>query len=394
LSANISANGGTNGVALEHSRQHVLPKAVAVTDISSVEMPKPLNWQDFQRSCVPLFRNIIGDPQLQEWGREGQDQQGITLFGFRDQDPKRPAGNQCKRINEPITEETIRADIAKARKLRPDLTELAFATTSERDAKIQAVAAQITQELYVGGWACRITVMGWEDLRLEIAKYPDALEAFLPSSRVFGRQVQHEYRQADAITQAKLDLLLERTEGLSASWTVSREEYDAELNPEAHSEPGSLHAEITAYRNVVRKGQAKVPLETRLLARDPPPYARYRILSNISAIHLNSGRYAPALDFSRQARALRPSDVKARTNLAFAELASGERNGAAKRQKPFWRIIPRVGPRQVCCCRRGSGTKTSAIRAPSCRPRRRRPLTSVLERLFSCASMTTPFGGQ
>ena len=79
-----------------------------MTDLSSVEIPKPLNWQDFQRCCVPLFRNIIGDPQLQEWGREGQDQQGIDLFGFRDKNPKQPAGIQCKRINEPITEETIR----------------------------------------------------------------------------------------------------------------------------------------------------------------------------------------------------------------------------------------------------------------------------------------------
>ena len=323
-----------------------LPKAVAVTDISSVEIPKPLNWQDFQRCCVPLFRNIIGDLQLQEWGREGQDQQGIDLFGFRDRDPKQPAGIQCKRINEPITEETIRADVAKARKLRPDLTELTFATTSERDAKIQAVAAQITQELHAGGWACRITVMGWQDLRLEIARYPDALEAFLPSSRMFGQQVPQELRQADAITQAKLDLLLERTEGLSASRSVFREEYDAELEPEAKSEPASLHTEITTYRNLIRKGQAEVPLEelTRLLARDLPPYARYRVLSNISAIHLNSGRYGPALDFSRQAHALRSADVKARTNLAFAELARGDRDGATKRAEAILVDHPSHGP--------------------------------------------------
>jgi hypothetical protein len=289
-----------------------------VTDISSVEIPKPLNWQDFQRGCVPLFRNVIGDSQLQEWGREGQRQQGIDLFGLRDRDPKQPVGIQCKRIDEPITEKTIRAEIEKARKLRPDLTELIFATTSERDARIQAVAAQITQELHNGGWSCRITVMGWQDLRLEIVKYPDALDAFLPTGRVFDQPVLREFRQADAATQGKLDLLLEKMEGLSASRTAVRELYDAELEPEAQSEPGSLHAEITTYRNLVRKGQAKVPLEelTRLLTCDPPPYARYRILSNLSAIHLNAGRYGPALDFSRQAHALRPADVKARTKPA------------------------------------------------------------------------------
>ena len=317
-----------------------------MTDISSVEIPKPLNWQDFQRCCVPLFRNIIRDPQLQEWGREGQDQQGIDLFGFRDRDPKQPVGIQCRRIVEPITEETIRADTAKARELRPDLTELIFATTSERDAKIQAAAAQITQELHQGEWTCRITVMGWQDLRLEIVKYPDALDAFLPSGRVFDQPVLQEIRQAGTATRAKLDLLLEKMEGLSASRAVFREEYDAELEPEAQSEPASLHAEITTYRNLLRKGQAKVPLEelTRLLARDPPPYARYRILSNISAIHLNSGRYGPALDFSRQAFALRPADVKARTNLAFAELASGDRAGAAKRAEAILADHPSHGP--------------------------------------------------
>jgi cellulose synthase operon protein C len=316
-----------------------------VPDISSVEIPKPLNWQDFQRCCVPLFRNIILDPQLQEWGREGQHQQGLDLFGFRDRDPKQPVGIQCKRINEPITEETIRADVAKAKKLRPELTELIFATTSERDAKIQATAAQVTQELHDGGWACRVTVMGWQDLRLEIGKYQDALDAFLPSSRVFDQPVLQEISQAGTVTQGKLDLLLEMMEGLSASRTVFREEYDAELEPEVKSEPASLHAEITAYRNLVRKGQAKVPLEelTRLLARDPPTYARYRILSNVSAIHLNSGRYGPALDFSRQAYALRPGDVKARTNLAFAELACGDRDGAAKRAEAILADHPSHG---------------------------------------------------
>jgi hypothetical protein len=238
-----------------------------------------------------LFRSIIRDPQLQERGREGQSQQGIDLFGFRDRDPKQPVGIQCKRTDAPITEKIIRTEIAKARKLKPELTELIFATTSERDAKIQAHAAEITQELRESGYPCRITVMGWQDLRLEIVKYPDAIDAFLPSGRVFDQPVLQEIRQVDTVTQAKLDFLLGKVEGLSGPRVVFREEYDAELETEARSEPASLHAEITTYRNLVRKGQAKVPLEelTRLLMRDPAPYARYRILSNISAIHLNGG---------------------------------------------------------------------------------------------------------
>jgi len=188
--------------------------------------------------------------------------------------------------------------------------------------------------------------MSWQDLCLEIGKYADALDAFLPSGRVFDQPVLQEFRQADIITQAKLDLLLETMEARSGSQAVFREVYDAELEPEAKLEPASLHAEITTYRNLIRKGQAKIPLEelTRLLAGGPPPYVRYRILSNISAIHLNSGRYGLALDFSRQAYALRPDDVKARTNLAFAELASGDREGAAKRADAILADHPSHGP--------------------------------------------------
>ena len=128
--------------------QHILPKAATVTDISSVEIPKPLNWQDFQRNCVPLFRNVIRDPQLQEWGREGQRQHGIDLLGLRDRDPRQPVGIQCRRIGEPITEKAIRAEIEKARGLEPNLTELIFATTSERDAKIQAVEVFGASQLF------------------------------------------------------------------------------------------------------------------------------------------------------------------------------------------------------------------------------------------------------
>ena len=212
--------------------------------------------------------------QLQEWGREGQRQQGIDLFGFRDRDPKQPVGIQCKRIEEPITEKTIRAEIEKARKLRPGLTELIFATTSDRDVGIQAVAAQITQELHDTGWPCRIAVMGWQDLRLEIPKYLDALDAFSPSGRVFEQPTLQAVRQTGASIHAKMDahtaLIMEKLEGLSRSQTLFHDEYDAELEPEAKSEPGGLHHEITTYRNLIRKGQTKIALEELYTA----PHAR------------------------------------------------------------------------------------------------------------------------
>ena len=70
--------------------------------------------------------------------------------------------------------------------------------------------------------------MGWQDLRLEIVKYPDALDAFLPSGRPFEQPILQAVRDSEASIHAKTDaqtaLILEKLEGLSRSRTVFREE--------------------------------------------------------------------------------------------------------------------------------------------------------------------------
>ena len=78
--------------------------------------------------------------------------------------------------------------------------------------------------------------------------------------------------------------------------------------------------------------------------RDLPPYARYRVVSNIAAIHFNAGRNELALEFFRTAHALRPDDVNASTNLAFAELANGKRDDAATRAAEILSKHPGHGP--------------------------------------------------
>lgn len=313
-----------------------------MADLSSVEIPKPLNWQDFQRACVPLFRNVLRDPHAQEWGREGQDQHGIDVFGFRDDDPGRPVGVQCKRIEDPITEAMLRKEIGKARKFEPRLTELIFVTTSDRDAKIQRVCLQLTQELHGEGWPCRVVVMGWHDLRQEIVRYPDALEAFLPgASRAMQAPVIEAVRDEGARTRDQSEqhtsAILDKLERISAAQTVMRGEYDPDLEPDAHSESPTLHAKISTYREFIRKGRTKAALEELLglLKQESglPPYARYRVIANIAAVHFNAGRYPEALDYTRQAHALRPDDPKAQSNLAFAELVNGDADGAFSRAK-------------------------------------------------------------
>ena len=69
-----------------------------MTDFSSVQIPKPLDWQALQRGCVPLFQKIVSDPTLAEYGRGGQGQQGIDLHGYRSGDLNKPVGVQCRHV--------------------------------------------------------------------------------------------------------------------------------------------------------------------------------------------------------------------------------------------------------------------------------------------------------
>ena len=54
-----------------------------MTDFSSISIPKPLNWQDFERNCRVLFKCILDDLNTQLNGRSGQPQNGVDIWGRR-----------------------------------------------------------------------------------------------------------------------------------------------------------------------------------------------------------------------------------------------------------------------------------------------------------------------
>jgi len=310
-----------------------------VTDITAIEIPKPLNWQDFQRKCVILFRCVLGDERLQEWGSEGQTQHGIDLFGYRGGLPGGPVGVQCRRLDGQLSAAQMRADAAAARAIEPPLTELIFATTTKRDIRIQQEASKLTQELHRSGWPCRVTVMAWQDLHLEIVRHPDALRAFWPQGAAAVEPLGDLIRQGTQTVVSKIDvqtgLLSDLRDELARSRNSTPIVHDPDLPPEAQSEPPHLHARISAFRELLRHGKTRTAIRelANLLQQTTPlpPYARYRIVSNIGSAHFSAGRVDDAREQWTQALALRPDDPKAQTNLAFAELACGDRAAAGRR---------------------------------------------------------------
>lgn len=313
-------------------------------DISAVEIPRPLNWQDFQRSSVILFRCILRDEQLQEFGRDGQTQHGIDLLGLRDGDTSRPVGIQCRR-KKTLTAQEMREDAEQARAIKPALTELIFATTAERDKAVQLDAAALTQELINSGWNCRVTVMAWQDLQQEIALHPPALRVFWPSGPAMQQPVIDVVKEGN---ESVLAFLREMKEGLGQSRQIISEEYPSDLAPEAKNEPVGLHTRISTLRELIGKGRTRTALEgfEKLLAQEPPlpPYARYRVVANIGAVHFNAGRIDLALKFFGEALVLRPNDHKAQTSLAYAEVVNGDVEGGRKRVRAVLEKHPGYAP--------------------------------------------------
>lgn len=310
----------------------------AVPDISASEIPKPLDWQGFQRACVILFRCVLGDPAVLQFGSEGQTQHGIDLLGYRNADTSRPVGIQCRRLETRLTETKMRKDVEEARAIEPALTEFIFATTTKRDKNLTLAATKLTAEIKASGWDCRVTFMPWPDLQHEISQHHAALKAFWPTFAQGSMPAIDAVKTIEESLSAKMDeqtaiLLRKMDVTIARASSAPTDEYDADLAPEAKQESSALHARISEIRKLIGKGKTKTALEsfTELEQTDLPPYAKHRVLANIGAIHFNAGRNNEALEYCRRALELRPDDTKAITNLAYAELISGQVQGARDR---------------------------------------------------------------
>jgi len=127
---------------------------------------RPSNWPDFETLCKKLWGEIWECEEIKKNGRAGQAQHGVDVYGV----PKGETsyyGIQCKGKDEytdkQFTEKEIRKEITKAKKFKPALKKLYFATTAVKDAKIeQFVRERDLKNRNAGLFA--IHLYAWEDI--------------------------------------------------------------------------------------------------------------------------------------------------------------------------------------------------------------------------------------
>lgn len=287
----------------------------------ALEIPKPKDWQAFQRNCVLLFRAELNDSHAQEYGRSGQKQRGIDILACRDGRPDHYVGVQCRLITVPLKRETILADAREALEVRAGLKELIFATTAPNDVGAADAAVEVTRILAAEGRDLRVVVYGWDQLQTIIAMHEVGYNAFHPSA--VATSAPQIFTASLATPEIAAIIAAQVVEKLQGGLTPPPREA---VGP-ADEDP-ALHARIDTFRDLFREG-APLRAEKKLLElvgqADPAtkPWAAYRLETNLGSIAMSLGRHAEAATRFEAAHATRPEDSNAIASLALARTIQG-----------------------------------------------------------------------
>jgi hypothetical protein len=151
---------------------------------STSQLHPPSSWDEFEDICADLFALEWKYPQVTRYGRRGQRQNGVDIYGQQD---GQDAGVQCKgkRVWPPtkLTATEIDKEVRKAKKFRPKLATLVFATIAEDDVAIQDHVNAIS-ERHNKKSLFSVHVYGWGELERRVKGQPKILEKYFDTQTV------------------------------------------------------------------------------------------------------------------------------------------------------------------------------------------------------------------
>lgn len=147
---------------------------------------RPLGcWDEFELLCFRLWKSIWGDPAAHRYGRQGQRQNGVDIYGH-DPFDKSIIGIQCKGKNgnygSYLTEKEIDAECANALNFRPELGTFIMATTSPRDTKLQDHCNLLNEQNI---YHFKVDTWSWDDITDEVICRPDLMSEFYSSYETY-----------------------------------------------------------------------------------------------------------------------------------------------------------------------------------------------------------------
>lgn len=143
------------------------------------QIPKPKNWQDLETLCLAIWRKEWNTKSFKTYGRPGQHQDGVDVFGRYDDGLEFGAIQcKCKEEEKKLTEAIIKAEVDKAKKFKPTIKRYVIATTFDSDTKLDTYVAELCQQNLKAG-SFSIDLFGWQDIERLMELHTDVRDWYL-----------------------------------------------------------------------------------------------------------------------------------------------------------------------------------------------------------------------
>jgi tetratricopeptide (TPR) repeat protein len=290
---------------------------------SGYKLPRPADWQKFERLCRDLWAKIWRDPNAHLHGRNGQPQHGVDVYG-------QPAGQigvsavQCKRREDgsldpgQITEGDLRAEVQKARRFSPPIKgAFILATTAPRDTKLQAFARKLSEEHAALG-LFRVDVWAWDDIEEALGEHPDVFAHHYSDIAASIRQ----FGGPSLIAPGAVGVAI-ASHGNSLAVTF---DFATVLE-------GEHRAHITEIRALLKRGHPQLALEQALALKTrvwsgTTELARAHLLVLVGQATLELGNEQPAAHVFFEALDHAPLDPTVQAHVALGYLLTDQREQA------------------------------------------------------------------
>jgi len=285
-----------------------------MNSFSKHQIPPLEEWKDFEDLCLSIWKRIWNDNSAQKYGRRGQEQCGVDLFG-RPNDGNEYAGVQCKckenMLSAKLTISEIKKEINLAKNFKPELKEYIIATTSVRDVNIQKYCNQVTLE-HKKIEKFSVRVFFWEDIKEQITE--EEILRFYPSFVIPEKLLQSKALIVEEKKSTKIyEEKTQKIENIIFDYSklvgeVREEEYNSELN------------HVRDLLNSFEVDKALVNLEElkNRIWNVSSDQIKFRILSNIGSANLFINKHQEAAKYFIEAYQYNKDEEKASSNLSLA----------------------------------------------------------------------------
>lgn len=142
----------------------------------NINLPKLNDENEFESLLRDICAFEWNDPTTEKFGRKGQKQFGIDVYGRPNDLPSAYRGVQCKhrKTDKQLSQIDIEKEVADAKLFPHKLDRLVIATDGPRDSNTQVIIDNISEnELISGGF--QVCIWFWDDITERLAAYPQLM---------------------------------------------------------------------------------------------------------------------------------------------------------------------------------------------------------------------------